>query len=138
MTPLDCLQERFTALERGDYPAVFSSYHAESPFRRQFPHLAGYLAYAREHLAGILVHSWACLKTRRSGTDEVECLLRVDMSVGGDCCTMVELATLIRTGHGWRYHSAEKLDPQQCTALSATPETLDFSLFDRNPCKVRF
>lgn len=135
MTPLACLERRFSALQKGDYQAVYASYHEDSPFLQQFSSPDSYTDFAVEHLSCVRVRSWGCQQLRWLSEDQVECLLVIDMQVAGVSSRMFELALLIRTNLGWRYHSAQKLDPE---ALSLSSQIPDFSDFDDAQQKVRF
>lgn len=135
MTPLACLERRFSALQNRDYQAVYASYHKNSPFLQQFSSPDSYTDFAIEHLSCVRVRSWVCQQLRWLSEDQVECLLVIDMQIAGVNSWMFELALLIRTDVGWRYHSAQKLDPEACPLSSHVP---DFSDFDNAEQRVRF
>lgn len=135
MTPADCLRRRFDAYCRRDYPEVYCSYHAEAPFREQFPDVDSYVAFAREQLAEMRIDSWTCTMERRLAADQIECLLDINFDDGGSSRRFLELALLIDTAQGWRYHSAQKLGPQD---LPDPVGAVDFRHFDQVMEKVRF
>lgn len=129
------LERRFEALEAGDFRSVYQSYHKDSPFRRQFPECDDYLAFAAEHLAAISVRRWECKAQRALGADRVECLLLMELSAGGDSMVLYESALLIDCGGQWRYHSAEKLGPDD---YAGNPDEISFADFDRVEEKIRY
>ncbi len=134
MTPQDFFNARFAALQRRDYPAVYDTYHPDAPFRRQFSNAASYQQYAAGHLAQIAVEAWQYLDTRWLSVAEVECLLSLRVRASGTIAEFYELARLLKDGEQWRYHSAQKLSPDEVPA--GTP--VDFSLFDAALNPVRF
>lgn len=135
MTPTDCLRHRFEAHRRGDFAAIYASYHPLAPFLQHFPDLSGYLIFAREQLAGVELVAWQCTLERRLDDGQVECIQIMDFSHQGAISRMVELVLLIETSQGWRYHSAQKLDAQD---LSLPAVQVDFRHFDQVPHRVRF
>lgn len=135
MTPIDCLRRRFEAHRSCDYAAIYASYHPEAPFLQQFSDLKAYVNFAREHLSTIQIMSWQCTMERRLDSQQSECLQIIEFDHGGSTCRVAELVLLIRAGEGWRYHSAQKLDPD---SLSVPMTMVDFSHFDQAVEKVRF
>lgn len=134
-TPVDCLRQRFEAHRRGDYAAVYASYHPQAPFLQYFPDLSSYLTFAREQLADVKLVTWQCTMERHLDGMQVECIQIVEYAHEGAISRMVELALLIDTNQGWRYHSAQKLDAQD---LPVPAVLVDFSHFDQAVDKVRF
>ncbi len=132
--PDQFIQERFLALQRGDYAAVYQSYHSEAPFVQNFAREADYVDFASEHLSRIQVVSWRCLAQREAGAG-VEVILVMELEVDGIRQLFFELALLLETPQGWKYHSAQKLSPEEFTEH---PDRLDFSHFDLAAQKVRF
>ncbi len=132
--PVQFIQERFQALQRGDYAAVYQSYHPDAPFVQNFAREADYVDFASQHLTRIQVVSWRCLAQREAGAG-VEVILVMELEVDGTRQLFFELALLIKTSQGWRYHSAQKLGPEE---FSESPDHLDFSHFDLAAQKVRF
>ncbi|MFO7813062.1 MAG: hypothetical protein R6V21_08845 [Pelovirga sp.] len=135
MTPTDCLRRRFEAHRRGDYPAIYASYHPQAPFLQHFPDLSSYLIFAHEQLAGVELVTWQCTQERRLDDGQVECIQLMDFSHQGAISRMVELVLLIETSQGWRYHSAQKLDARD---LSVPAVLVNFSHFAEAQHKVRF
>lgn len=133
--PADCLRQRFAAHHRGDYAAVYASYHPQAPFLQHFPDLSSYLAFAREQLADVKLVAWQCTMERCLDVMQVECIQIVEYVHEGATRRMVELALLIDTSQGWRYHSAQKLDELD---LPVPAVLVDFSHFDQALDKVRF
>lgn len=134
-TPADCLRQRFAAHRRGDYAAVYASYHPQAPFLRHFSDLSSYLTFAGEQLADVELVAWQCTKERCLDVMQVECIQIVEFAYEGAIRRMVELALLIDTSQGWRYHSAQKLDAQD---LPVPAVLVEFSHFDQALDKVRF
>ncbi len=135
MTPTDCLRRRFEAHRRGDYAAIYASYHPRAPFLQHFPDLSSYLTFALEQLTDVELVAWQCTQERRLAGGQVECIQLMDFSHEGAISRMVELALLIKTSHGWRYHSAQKLDAQD---LPVPAVQIDFRHFDQVSHQVRF
>ncbi len=134
-TPELLLENRFAALQAEDYVSVYASYHREAPFRRQFADREAYLAFARQHLRQIQLHDWQLLRQRPVTPGQVEVILGMEVGVDGGKEFFYELALLIETAAGWRYHSAQKLSAED---YSAAPERLDFVHFDQVAEKIRF
>jgi len=134
-TPAACLRQRFEAHRCGDYAAIYASYHPQAPFLEHFPDLAAYEAFARDHLSRIQMIAWQCTMARCLDARQHECLQILEFQQEGTVGRLVELALLIDTSRGWRYHSAQKLDAQ---TLSVPAALVDFSDFDRVVDKVRF
>lgn len=134
-TPADCLRQRFMAHRRSDYAAVYASYHPQAPFLQHFPDLSSYLTFARTQLTEVELVAWQCIMERHLDVEQVECIQLVEYLYKGTTSCMVELALLIDTSQGWRYHSAQKLDVQD---LPVPAVLVDFSHFDQAQDKVRF
>lgn len=134
MTPQQFLATRFSALQQGDYKAVFHSYHPDSPFRQQFSGVASYGQFAAEHLAHISVKAWQCLDMRWPSESEVECILLMQVQAAATITEYYELALLISTSEGWRYHSAQKLSSDEVPV----GKSIDFIDFDAAQNQVRF
>lgn len=135
MTPTDCLRQRFEAHRRGDYAAIYASYHPQAPFLLHFSDLATYETFACEQLSLIQMLSWQCTMERSLDAGQVECIQLVEFEHEGMISRMIELALLIETGQGWHYHSAQKLNAQN---LSVPAALVDFSHFDEAADRVRF
>ncbi|PLY00212.1 MAG: hypothetical protein C0622_09275 [Desulfuromonas sp.] len=129
------LKDRFEALARGDYAAVYNSYAADAPLLGQFADIDEYVDFARNNLSRIQVVDWSCVDQRQLAEDRVECLLAMELSVDGASQYFYESALLIRGGDGWRYHSAQKLGADD---FSGTPEQIRFDHFDKAMEKIRF
>ena len=133
MTAEQFLQTRFDALARGDFAAVHASYHAEAPFLQNFTDLAAYIQFAEQNLGDISIASWKSLRQRTQATDRQEHLLVMELSAEGGSMFFYELALLIDTPAGWRYHSAQKLGQED---YSGPPEQIDFCHFDQVDQKI--
>lgn len=135
MTVEQFLQQRFLALNNGDFAAVYASYHAESPFLQQFTDCNTYVDYAKQHLSGVNISYWTCLMQRTVAHKQEEAVLVMEVATDNGKQYFYELALLLDTAAGWRYHSAQKLSVED---YSGDPQLLDFSYFDDASQKIRF
>lgn len=135
MNPEELLAHRFAALQRQDYQSVYSSYHPEAPFLQSFPDSDSYVCFARQELANIEVRDWRSLGWRQPTADQIEHLLVMELVVDGIAEHFYELALLLKTSGGWRYHSAQKLSSED---YSGPPEQLDFCHFDQVAQKISY
>ncbi len=135
MTAEQFLASRFKALADADYLAVYAGYHVDAPFLQQFPDSAGYCQFAEQQLSGIVVNRWSSLRQRQLADGSEEHLLLMELSVDGVSQYFYELALLIETAEGWRYHSAQKLGGDD---YSGAPEQINFSHFDQVSPKIRY
>ena len=134
-TPQQLLRIRFAALQEEDSATVFASYHREAPFRCQFADADDYLRFARWQLSQIQLKDWRELGRRTVGEGRVEVILAMTLQVDGEATQrFYELALLISTRGGWRYHSAQKLTAED---YPGRPENLDFRHFDEAHEKIR-
>jgi len=113
------LQDRFAALDQGDYAADLDSY----------------LCFARQQLSEIKVRNWQCLQQRSVDEQQIEAILVIEIDTVEGPQFFYELALLIETADGWRYHSAQKLGTDD---YPGTAEQLDFCHFDNASQKIRF
>ncbi len=128
------IRDRFAALKTRDFSALYASYHPQAPFLEQFPDEESYLEYAQQALAGLLVRE-VHIGAWRTTAEGVEVICTLNFATDGETQTLFELARLIATPDGWRYHSAQKLTAEDYVGK---PEDLDFVHFDRQPLKIRF
>lgn len=135
MTPLQFLDKRFSALISADYGFVYDSYHGDAPLVQQFTDRKDYINFARQQLAAIVVNDWRCLRQRSVEEKQLECLLIMNIMIAGSSQFFYELALLIETEKGWRYHSAQKLGADD---YAGSPDLIDFSHFDTATPKIRF
>lgn len=135
MTAEDCLLKRFTALAGGDYATVYATYHQDSPFLQHFADCAAYVAFAQDQLSSIEVMDWRSLRQRQIDADQQEHLLVIELSVDNSRQYFYELALLIHSPDGWRYHSAQKLGAED---YSGPPAQIQFDHFDRVAQKIRY
>ncbi|SEA09937.1 hypothetical protein SAMN05660420_01205 [Desulfuromusa kysingii] len=133
--PLEFLDKRFSALIAGDYGVVYDSYHDNAPLMQQFKDRKTYIEFAQQQLAAIVVRDWRCLRQRTPEDRQLEVLLVMDLAVGGDSQSFYELALLVETESGWRYHSAQKLGPED---YSGPSDQIEFRHFDTATPKIRF
>ena len=134
-SPEELIAFRFAALVADDYEQLFASYHRESPFLQQFSDRGSYLRFAREQLREVELKSWQALAKRNLSGNQVEQLLAMEIVVDGSSQFFYELALLVQTGAGWRYHSAQKLSGEDYCGL---PDQIDFHHFDHAAQKIRF
>ncbi len=135
MTVQQFLENRFYALARGDYAAVYDSYHHDSPFRQQFDGRKAYICFAQQQLGSIQILRWSCSQQRTVADSQVEALLVMEIATEVDSQFFYELALLINTEAGWHYHSAQKLGAED---YSGAPQQIDFHHFDDAVQKIRF
>jgi len=135
MTPEQLLNERFTALANADFTTVYATYHQDSPFIKQFAGHDSYVRFAEQNLSGISVRNWQALCSRELAARQQEHLLVMELEVDGCCQYFYELALLIESSDGWRYHSAQKLAAED---YSGPPEQIRFAHFDRAEPKIRY
>ncbi len=135
MTAEQLLEKRFAALAKGDFTAVYDSYHQEAPFLQQFANRAAYVEFAQQQLSAIKVDSWQSLRQREIDAIQQEHLLVMTLSVDGCSQQFYELALLIETVDGWRYHSAQKLSAED---YPGPPQLIQFDHFDQAPQQIRY
>jgi len=135
MTVQQFLENRFSALMAGNYDAVYDSYHEEAPFIHQFSGRHAYLHFAQQQLTSIIINNWRCLRQRTLDEEQLEALLVMEVAVDDDSQLLYELALLVETANGWRYHSAQKLGMDD---YPGSPDQIDFSHFDNATPKIRF
>lgn len=135
MTVQQFLEQRFSSLGTGDYTAVYDSYHSDAPFLKQFSNRSTYVRFARQQLGEIEIKNWQCLRQRSIAELQLEVLLVMEIESGAGAQFFYELALLIETDSGWRYHSAQKLGADD---YSGSPSEIDFCHFDNAAQKIRF
>lgn len=135
MTAERLLAKRFAALEAGDFATVYATYHKDSPFIQQFSSRGTYVRYAEQNLSAIRVKNWCPLRQRQLDDKQLEYLLVMELEVAGETKHFYELALLINTSDGWRYHSAQKLTVED---YPGPPEQIQFSHFDQVEQKIRY
>lgn len=135
MTAEDLLSKRFAALSSTDFVTVYATYHEDSPFIRHFEDCESYVDFARQQLSNITVNSWQSLRQRQLADDRQEHLLSMELAVDGNSQYFYELALLIKTSDGWRYHSAQKLSVED---YPGPPEQISFAHFDQAAQIIRY
>ena len=135
MTAEKLLTKRFSALADGDFDTVYATYHKDSPFIQQFSSRGTYVRFAQQNLGAIQVKGWQDLASRQLDAGQQEHLLAMELAVDGDSQYFYELALLIETGEGWRYHSAQKLGAED---YAGPPEQILFAHFDQVEQKIRY
>lgn len=133
--PAALILARAAASRCGDYGFVYDSYLEDSNFRRQFPHRADYLAYARASLLGVIeLQECRVLRERIEG-DAAEVLFFQRIAAQGAVSETLERAWLRRTVAGWRFDCSERLER---ASLAQALETIDWDDFARASGKVLF
>ncbi|MCF6264917.1 MAG: hypothetical protein L3J57_00025 [Desulfuromusa sp.] len=135
MTAQKFFEQRFYALCAGDYSALYDSYHHDAPFRQQFSGHDAYIRFAQQHLGFVEIKNWHCLRQRVIDETQLEVLLVMEIATDTGDQLFYELALLIKTDTGWRYHSAQKLGVDDYSGL---PDKIDFHHFDSVASKIRF
>jgi SEC-C motif domain protein len=133
-SPEALLTLRFQALAEGDFATLYASYQEGAPLLQQFADRAAYLRFSEQQLRQVRVVGWQMLGRRQLAADRLEQLLAMEITVGGQRQFFYELALLVRTAAGWRYHSAQKLSEED---YPGTPDEIDFCHFDQAPVKIR-
>jgi SEC-C motif-containing protein len=129
------LTKRFAALQAGDFATVYATYHQDSPFIQQFADCGTYVRFAEDNLSAIKVENWQALQQRELEPGQEEHLLVMQLSVAGQSQYFYELALLIETSAGWRYHSAQKLSSED---YPGPPQLIQFAHFDHVKEKIRY
>ncbi len=135
MTAVQFLENRFFALLGGNYGAVYDSYHEDAPFIKQFSDRDTYLCFAQQQLSSIAINDWRCLRQRSLDVKQLEVILVMEVVVDDESQYFYELALLVETDRGWRYHSAQKLGMDD---YPGSPDLIDFCHFDNATPKIRF
>lgn len=134
-TPVEFINKRMDAFKKGDFGRVYDSYHIESPFLQHFLDKSDYLAFAADQLGDIVLADWKIFGQRRINEQAVEILLWMQMGEGDENLDLFEMALLLLTKSGWRYHSAQKLTRED---YSGAFDQIDFCHFEQVPEKIRF
>ena len=135
LDPKGLLQFRFRALQAAEFGLVYQSYHAEAPFLQHFPDPAEYLKFAAAQLGPMVALQWRLLKQRRPTATEAEVLCWMQVGNGPDGQELFELALLLKTPAGWRYHSGQKLTREDYRGCVSE---LDFCHFEQAAQKIRY
>ena len=134
-SPAELLSARFSALRSGEFARLYASYHPESPFLRQFSDCNDYIHFAEQQLDEINLVSWRALDSRTLDGNRLEQLLVMEIEIAKGREFFYELALLVKTCSGWRYHSAQKLSSED---YSGPPDKVDFHHFDQAAQKIRY
>ncbi len=128
------IRQRFAALEAREFSALYASYHPLAPFVEQFPDEKSYLDFACQALARMtLLGSY--IGEVRTAAEGVEVICALHFALDGEAQSLFELALLLPTADGWRYHSGQKLTAEDYPGQA---EDLTFDHFDQQQPKIRF
>jgi SEC-C motif-containing protein len=133
--PGELLLARCRAFGRGDFGFIFDSYHPDSNFRRHFPDRGAYIAQGHAVLATEFAITECRLLRERVEGDEARVIFYLDCRFRGIRQESFELALLLRTDEGWRYHSAQKLERSEYSGAIAE---IGWDDFERAREKVFF
>lgn len=134
-TPALLIESRMRAFEQSEFSLVYDSYHIESPFLQHFTDKSDYLSFAGQELGDIVLAGWKMFGQRQINDQAVEVLLWMQMGEGEDALDLFELALLLLTKTGWRYHSAQKLTRED---YAGDFDQIEFCHFDQAAEKIRF
>ena len=134
-TPESLVESRMNAFEQGVFGLVYDSYHIESPFLQHFLDKTDYLTFADQQLGDIVLADWKMFGQRQINDHTVEVLLWMQMGEGAEELDLFEMALLLLTKSGWRYHSAQKLTRED---YGGAFDQIDFCHFDQAAEKTRF
>lgn len=123
LSPTELIACRVTALQRGDYGAIYATYHAEAPFRSLFPALQHYLDFATEQLADRLIMRECLVVREEAVATETWLLLRQHYSFAGSEQRQLEVVRCRQQDGDWTYHSACQIDE---SLLSGDPLALSW------------
>jgi SEC-C motif-containing protein len=133
-TPIELIRQRFEDLKARNFSGLYAGYHAQSPFIEQFAQLEDYLEFAQQTLAEVNPLD-LLIGPQRHSAEGVEVICQLCFELGGTRQTLYELALLVQTEEGWRYHSAQKLTPEE---FGGDFSELTFKHFDQQALKIRF
>jgi SEC-C motif-containing protein len=128
LSPSQLILARSRAFAEGDFGFVYDSYHPDSNFCRQFPDRQAYLDYARTVLALDFVIDDCRIVKERVAVDQARVLFCLDLRFRGERVETFELALLLATADGWRYHSGQKLARED---FAGEVEAIDWEDFER-------
>jgi SEC-C motif-containing protein len=113
LTPSQLILARCRAFAEGDFGFIYDSYHPDSNFLRQFPDRQDYLVYGRAALAVDFVIDECRILQERVEDQEARVIFYLDARFRGERVETFELALLLSTRKGWRYHSGQKLGREE-------------------------
>jgi len=126
-SPTELIIDRVDAFRRGDFGAIFDSYHQDANFRRQFPDRESYIRYGWAHLGKeFRIRGCTVLREEIKG-DEARVIFWLEFELHGVRHGVAELAWLQRSAGDWRYRCGQKLTAEE---LPVPLAQLDFVHFD--------
>jgi SEC-C motif-containing protein len=135
LSPSQLILARSRAFTEGDFGFVYDSYHPDSNFCRQFPDRQAYLDYARTVLALDFVIDDCRIVKEQVAEGQARVLFYLDACFRGERVETFELALLLSTADGWRYHSGQKLTRDE---YRGEIEAIDWEDFERAREKIVF
>ena len=134
LTAEELIQLRYTALDEQNFSLLYASYHPEAPFLEQFPNVMVYLEFAAQSLSDVRLCE-ILVGLSRATTEGIEVICSLRFELRARVQTLYELALLMPTEAGWRYHSAQKLSDEDFQGEFAA---LDFVHFDQQSPRIIF
>jgi len=135
LSPSQLILARSRAFTEGDFGFIYDSYHPDSNFCRQFSDRQAYLDYARSVLAtDFVIQECRILRERVEG-DRASVIFYLDVHFRGERIETFELAQLLATEEGWRYHSGQKLERRE---FAGEIDDIDWDAFEKVKEKVLF
>ena len=137
LDPVGLIRARRQAFASRDFGFIYDSYHAESNFRQQFGSREEYMTLGRSSLSqdfDILDYRIIREKIDPDG-QQAQVLLYMEVINCGVQSGMFEAILLLKTSHGWRYHSAQKLDRDD---FPGPVDTITWRDFERVTQKIIF
>ena len=134
LTAEGLIRVRYAALREQNFSLLYASYHPQAPFLEQFSHLQSYLEFAADSLCALQLRA-GDVGASRTTADGVEVICALRFEIGGVAQVLYELALVMPTALGWRYHSAQKLTAEDYQGEFAA---LDFVHFDQQSPRIRF
>lgn len=126
-SPAELILARVEAFRRGDFGAVYDSYHQDANFRRQFPDREAYVRYGWAHLGKeFRIRRCTILREETNGA-EARVISWLEFELHGVPHAVAELAWLQRNADEWRYRCGQKLTADE---LPVPLAQLDFAHFD--------
>jgi SEC-C motif-containing protein len=135
LSPSQLILARSRAFTEGDFGFIYDSYHPDANFCRQFSDRQAYLDYARSVLAADFVIQECRILREKVEGEQARVIFYLDIRFRGERIETFELALLLSTGEGWRYHSGQKLERRE---FAGEIGEIDWDAFEKVKEKVLF